>query len=47
MLIGDNRSGVLVRIAEGFGIIRIQGEIVSLNKLRNDLSNAEAFKEGY
>jgi len=47
MLIADNCPGVLVRVAEGFGVIGVEGEIVSLNKLRDDLSNTEAFKERY
>lgn len=47
MLIADNCPCVLVRIAEGFGVVGVEGEIVSLDKLRDDLSNAETFKEGY
>lgn len=47
MLVADNCPCVLVRIAEGFGVVGVEGEIVSFDKLRGNLSNAETFKEGY
>lgn len=45
MLISSNRPRVLVGIAERLGIIGIQGQIMALDELRNDLPNSETFEE--
>lgn len=47
VLIRGNRPRVLVRIPERFGVVGIQGKIVSFDELRHNLPDVEAFEEGY